>query len=166
MLINTFRADSRLAPNQWETSLQSNAVSHWQDANLELALPLTPGDAAMRQQLLQYRFYSAVLTSFEWNHMDYISLKLWSNTNIYSEKLLLNMSSAMNLWWFKLQSAEWTSHWYKWTLGMITAETSHECFWSQNIANYRMTSPRFKYFTQFLIPAKYDLRVWYVSTYC
>ena len=23
------RADSRLAPSQWETSLQSNAVSHW-----------------------------------------------------------------------------------------------------------------------------------------
>ena len=32
------RADSRLAPSQWETSLQSNAVSHWMDANLESAL--------------------------------------------------------------------------------------------------------------------------------
>ena len=31
------RADSRLAPSQWET-LQSNAVSHWLGANLELAL--------------------------------------------------------------------------------------------------------------------------------
>ena len=29
------RADSRLAPIQWETSLQSNAVSHWLGANLE-----------------------------------------------------------------------------------------------------------------------------------
>ena len=29
------RADSRLAPSQWETSLQSNAVSHWLGANLE-----------------------------------------------------------------------------------------------------------------------------------
>ena len=28
------RADSRLAPSQWETSLQSNAVSHWLGANL------------------------------------------------------------------------------------------------------------------------------------
>ena len=27
------RADSRLAPRQWETSLQSNAVSHWLGAN-------------------------------------------------------------------------------------------------------------------------------------
>ena len=32
------RADSRLAPSQWETPLQSNAVSHWLGANLESAL--------------------------------------------------------------------------------------------------------------------------------
>ena len=32
------RADSRLAPSQWETSLQSNAVSHLLGANLESAL--------------------------------------------------------------------------------------------------------------------------------
>ena len=32
------RADSRFAPSQWETSLQSNAVSHWLSANLESAL--------------------------------------------------------------------------------------------------------------------------------
>ena len=32
------RADSRLAPSQWETSLQSNAVSHWLGANIESAL--------------------------------------------------------------------------------------------------------------------------------
>ena len=31
-------ADSRLAPRQWETSLQSNTVSHWLGANLESAL--------------------------------------------------------------------------------------------------------------------------------
>ena len=31
-------ADSRPAPSQWETSLQSNAVSHWLGANLESAL--------------------------------------------------------------------------------------------------------------------------------
>ena len=36
-----FRADSRLAPSQWETSLQSNAVSHWLGANLETALHFT-----------------------------------------------------------------------------------------------------------------------------
>ena len=32
------RFDSRLAPVQWETSLQSNAVSHWLGSSLESAL--------------------------------------------------------------------------------------------------------------------------------
>ena len=39
LTIDTHRADSRFAPSQLETSLQSNAVSHWLDANLEWALP-------------------------------------------------------------------------------------------------------------------------------
>ena len=33
-----YRADSRLAPSQCETSLQSNAVSRWLEANIESAL--------------------------------------------------------------------------------------------------------------------------------
>ena len=33
---------SRLAPSQWETSLQSNAVSHWLGANLESVLITSP----------------------------------------------------------------------------------------------------------------------------
>ena len=32
------RADSKFAPSHLETSLQSNAVSHWLGANLESAL--------------------------------------------------------------------------------------------------------------------------------
>ena len=32
------RTDSTLAPSQWETSLQSNGVSHWLGTNLESAL--------------------------------------------------------------------------------------------------------------------------------
>ena len=31
-------ADSRFVPSQWETSLQSNTISHWLGANLESAL--------------------------------------------------------------------------------------------------------------------------------
>ena len=38
-----YRADSRLAPSQWETSLQSNAVSHWLGTNLESTLYYTYG---------------------------------------------------------------------------------------------------------------------------
>ena len=32
------RADSRLVSSQWETSLQSNAISHWLGTTLESAL--------------------------------------------------------------------------------------------------------------------------------
>ena len=32
------RADSRFAPNQWETALRCNAISHWLGASLESAL--------------------------------------------------------------------------------------------------------------------------------
>ena len=35
---NITGADSRFAPSQWETSLQSNDVSDWLGANLESAL--------------------------------------------------------------------------------------------------------------------------------
>ena len=35
---STFWDYSRLAPSQWETSLQSNSVCHWLGANLESAL--------------------------------------------------------------------------------------------------------------------------------
>ena len=42
-VIACHRADFRLAPSQWETSLQSNAVSHWLGENLESALLLPVG---------------------------------------------------------------------------------------------------------------------------
>ena len=35
-------ADSKFALSQWETSLQSNTVSHWLGANLESALQYNP----------------------------------------------------------------------------------------------------------------------------
>ena len=35
-------ADSRFVPSQWETSLQSNSVSHWLGANLESTLIVVP----------------------------------------------------------------------------------------------------------------------------
>ena len=37
LLNSNYRADSRLAPSQWETSLQSSAVSHWLGSNLDSA---------------------------------------------------------------------------------------------------------------------------------
>ena len=43
------RANSRLVPSQWETSLQSNAVSHWLGANLKSSLNWLPGDMQSHQ---------------------------------------------------------------------------------------------------------------------
>ena len=37
-VLHNLRVDSRLVSSQWETSLKSNAVSHWLGANLESAL--------------------------------------------------------------------------------------------------------------------------------
>ena len=39
-IVIQFRAEPKLAPSQWETVLQSNAVSHWLSANLEAVLQL------------------------------------------------------------------------------------------------------------------------------
>ena len=48
-----YRDDSRFAPSQWETSLQSNAVSHWLDANLESSLIQVAGVGL--KALIQYK---------------------------------------------------------------------------------------------------------------
>ena len=40
MYVGDIRTDSKIAPSQWETSLQSNAVSHWLGASLESALDI------------------------------------------------------------------------------------------------------------------------------
>ena len=37
-IVRIVRADFRLSPGQWETSLESNAVSHWPRTNLESEL--------------------------------------------------------------------------------------------------------------------------------
>ena len=53
------RADSRLAPGQWETSLQSNAVSHWLGANLESALPVYFVVSTLITLMPMYQLYTA-----------------------------------------------------------------------------------------------------------
>ena len=64
------RADSRLAPSQWETSLQSNAVSHWLGANPESALYCIEQD----RELLE-------MTSWHW-HTFGITSPLWEETTL------------------------------------------------------------------------------------
>ena len=58
--------DSRLAPSQWETSLQSNAVSHWLGANLESALCYG-----------QWGYQRLVLLKLEGSYIDCSSSRNW-----------------------------------------------------------------------------------------
>ena len=73
------RADSRLAPRQWETLLQSTAVFHWLDTNLESALwchlTLRPGqkggfflDKILMEKVSfvdgKYVFFNSILLKF------------------------------------------------------------------------------------------------------
>ena len=67
------RADSRFAPSQWETSLQSNNVSHWLGASLESALYfLIPA--------LQWLFSWTTFEDKAWFHLRVPELQIsWSD---------------------------------------------------------------------------------------
>ena len=58
-LVIYIRADSRLAPSQWETSLQSNTVYHWLDAKLESALFMYQRTGPSSPQLMACRMFGA-----------------------------------------------------------------------------------------------------------
>ena len=64
-------ANSRFAPSQWETSLQSNDVSHWLGANLESALDMVhvhskPNDCAEYESVTWNGVGSGVMTLRGW----------------------------------------------------------------------------------------------------
>ena len=82
-----FRADSRLAPSQWETSLQSNAVSHWLDADLESAL--------------HFSFYRSVAVGRRWPVR--CSNRTWSCYRHWCLRVALNSS-------FACDGEKWGSH--------------------------------------------------------
>ena len=58
--VSSCSGDSRLAPSQWETSLQSNAVSHWLGANLDSTLKLSWMMTGM----------TSMPCSLQWRHME------------------------------------------------------------------------------------------------
>ena len=67
---NIFRVDSRLAPSQWETLLQSNAVSHWLGANLESTLYFA---------MIKLRVMSVTLSTIQeiFVYLRFIFLLIW-----------------------------------------------------------------------------------------
>ena len=74
------RADSRLAPNQWETSLQSNAVSHWLGANLE---------SALSTHFLQCPVKYIILTLLLWSYIEYTA---WGWEQLYKQRCMVDES--------------------------------------------------------------------------
>ena len=71
------RTDPRFAPSQWETLLQSNAVSHWLGANLESALENAFPDIGI---LLEVRRLSGKTLLWYWDVLRSSNIK----TFIYS----------------------------------------------------------------------------------
>ena len=62
-------ADSRLASSQWETSFQSNTVSHWLGANLETALQAMISSSYAQPYVLWWK--SATVLSYpDGSHFD------------------------------------------------------------------------------------------------
>ena len=78
------RADFRLAPSQWETSLQSNAVSHCLGANLESALPLHGRICVLCywQQIYYVNKLTLRHSYTDFNVTDSSSMTMTSNGNI------------------------------------------------------------------------------------
>ena len=76
-MFTSFRADSRFAPNQWETWLQSNAVSHWLGAYLESALKLCTAPCLHLKSInvvLQLNLVGIVL---QWMHVPNLNSMKW-----------------------------------------------------------------------------------------
>ena len=71
--ISINRADSRLAPSQWEMALQCNAISHWLSTNLESALtqllPLIQGHSLEQNWwCVDYFIFTACGQGFQSSH--------------------------------------------------------------------------------------------------
>ena len=82
------RADYTFAHSQWETSLYSNAVSHWQGANLESAL--WQQSKLNQQFVIQYntmrydtiRYNTIQYNTIQYNKISFIFSRLQSTNNV------------------------------------------------------------------------------------
>ena len=95
MNLYVIRADSRLAPSQWETALQSNAVSHWLGANLESAM-------VMSESLQRCMNYHVISDALLWHPTVFLhtllslyapdsSSALWENCLLAYGKTITNL---------------------------------------------------------------------------
>ena len=72
------RADCRLAPSQWETSLQSNTISHWLGINLEWVLWCT-----------------LILTHWGWDEMNNISQMTFFKRIFFNENVWISIKISL-----------------------------------------------------------------------
>ena len=63
-LLCIIKAYSRLVLSQWQTSLQSNVVSHWLGSNLESTLIMLQGLIATAEFLVELMLYMLLLVIF------------------------------------------------------------------------------------------------------
>ena len=101
-LIKTWcRADSRLAPSQWETALQSNAVFHWLDANLESAL--ARGGITASRRIRQMWVNSS-------NYLKSSRIRRIKSQHLNVCRLVLQLSFCP-IHWSQVLNREWRSSW-------------------------------------------------------
>ena len=92
------RTDSKFAPSQWETSLQSNTVSLWLGANLESALvwPQTTRTRAFANRLNVY------WSTQDWNYTSLPYQRPWIFMNFECAKPFMNFAL-----WFLMTAGRW-----------------------------------------------------------
>ena len=82
--IYCIRADSRFAPSQWETALQtwqSNAVSHWLGATLESAWVLSPLTVYAAMVLIASCSWMPCIDGGRCGISDHGQMGYWSNSS-------------------------------------------------------------------------------------
>ena len=98
----SIRADSTLAPSQLETSLQSNAVSHWLVANLEAALsmyPLEMGLFVLMSVMLCLAILDYFTISVHNHNGSTVKQRLSKNTMqyVYCETKVVNLKQCVKI---------------------------------------------------------------------
>ena len=96
-------------PNQWETSLKSNAVSHWQGANLESSLwkipTVSPSWTSYKMFILRVPCRKSIRTLWDVHCVTYImrrstvsDLKPWGQTRTLKRFLAENPLAGVLIW--------------------------------------------------------------------
>ena len=131
-----YRADSRLAPSQWETALFCNDVSHWLGANLESALclfhildsPVTGRGRVMTS----YLAYSRSFTLEGWSFLSFLSSPL-------AAPRLRCLRSILKCTWKALRNIRFVS--------LFSNRKGYQLMTSSNGNIFRVTGPLCEEFT-------------------